>query len=264
MEYDATTTRIFEMPPYYFFAVLGVVFSVSLFILLLLKHERNIPRYTKIFLLSSVGLLLGAKVFGFLTGLYGALANDEPITLETFLHTGIVYYGGLFGLLLSFLLICRVWNKTIDYRVVDLVAVCIPLFLFWGRLGCFSAGCCFGMETQSGFSVLYTTRIHEETVTAPRVPIQLIEAVANLIVFVVLFRLLRVPKLQGHLIKIYLCSYAVIRLILELFRGDEVRGVWGEISFSQVVSVCVLIGCATVVIVNKIKKGACEREIEEV
>jgi phosphatidylglycerol:prolipoprotein diacylglycerol transferase len=147
MAYDATATAIFDMPPYFFFYVTGTVFASSVFMLLLLKYHYSIPRYTKIFFFSAAGLLAGAKLFGFLTGLYRALANKEEITIYTFLNTGIVFYGGLTGFVLAFLLICRIWNKSINYGVVDIVAVCIPLFHFWGRLSCFFAGCCYGKET---------------------------------------------------------------------------------------------------------------------
>ena len=243
MEYDATTTRIFSIPPYSFFAVIGVVFASCLFILLLLKYDYSIPQYTKIFFLSGIGMLIGAKLFGFLTGVYAALGNNESITLATFLDTGIVFYGGLIGFLVSFLLICKRWNKKIEYRVVDLAVVCIPLFHFWGRLGCFSAGCCYGVENHSTLSILYTNRIKDEIVTASRLPIQLIEATGDIIIFIALLLILTMKKFEGHLIKIYLITYAIMRIILEFFRGDLLRGIWHGVSFSQVISIILLMVC---------------------
>jgi phosphatidylglycerol:prolipoprotein diacylglycerol transferase len=251
MEYDATTTRIFDIPPYGFFAAIGVVFASSLFMLLLLKYGYSISLYTKIFFLSGIGLLIGAKIFGCLTGLYGALASNEAITLETFLHTGIVFYGGLIGFLLSFVLICKIWNKKIDYRLLDLAVVCIPLFHFWGRIGCFFAGCCYGTETHSDFSVLYTTHIKEEIVTASRIPIQLVEAVTNMIIFLVLLKLLSKEKFEGHLMKIYLFIYAIMRIILEFFRGDLVRGIWHGVSFSQMTSIIIFMVCFISIFIKK-------------
>ena len=111
MEYDTTTTRILNIPPYTFFAIVGVVFASSFFILLLLKYGYSIPRYTKIFFLSGVGMLIVARLFGLFTGLYTALGNNKPVTLDTFLNTGIVFYGGLIGFLLSFLLLCKILGR---------------------------------------------------------------------------------------------------------------------------------------------------------
>ena len=243
MEYDTTTTRIFNIPPYTFFAIVGVVFASSFFILLLLKYGYSIPKYTKIFFLSGVGMLIVARSFGLLTGLYTALGNNKPVTLDTFLNTGIVFYGGLIGFLVSFLLICKKWNKEIEYRVVDIAVVCIPLFHFWGRLGCFFSGCCYGIETQSAFSILYTTTINGYINTASRIPVQLIEAILNLAIFAGLLKLLSMAKLNGQLMKIYLAIYAIMRIILEFFRGDLIRGVWHGVSFSQAVSIVILMVC---------------------
>jgi len=256
MEYDATVTRIFGMPSYSFFSVVGVTFASSLFILLLLKHGYSIPRYTKIFLLSGIGMLLGAKLFGFFTGLYVAFANNEPISLRTFLETGIVFYGGLIGFLLSFLFICKKLNKKIEYRVVDIAVVCIPLFHFWGRLGCFFGGCCYGIETQSSFSILYTNKIKEDIITATRLPIQLIEATGNLVIFIFLLLLLNFGIFKKYLLELYLFMYAIMRIILEFFRGDLTRGIYHGVSFSQIVSFIIIMACSITLFAKKEKSYA--------
>jgi len=233
--------------------MVGIVFASSLFILLCLKYNYDIKRYTKIFFLSGIGLLIGAKLFGFLTGLYNALANNEAVTLNTFLNTGIVFYGGLIGLILSFLVISKIWNKKIDYGVLDILAVCIPLFHFWGRLGCFFSGCCFGIESHSVLSILYIVRVGEEVITASRFPVQLLEAVLNLGIFAVLMWLLFKRKFKERLLVVYLFTYATMRIVLEFFRGDLMRGVWNGVSFSQVVSAAIIVGCV-VIVIKKMKE----------
>jgi len=255
MEYNATTTRIFDIPPYTFFAIVGVVFSSTLFILLLLKYNFHIQRYTKIFFFSGIGLLLGAKLFGFLTGLYRALANSEPITLDTFMKTGVVFYGGLIGFLASFFFICKIWNKKIEHRVVDIAVVCIPLFHFWGRLGCFFGGCCYGEENHSFISVIYTNKVIDEIMTVSRIPIQLIEACLNIVIFIILYNMMLKNKFEEHLILVYLSIYAILRIFIEMFRGDLNRGVWNGISFGQVVSVLILMYCIIKIIKLKYREG---------
>jgi len=252
MEYNATTTKILEMLPYQFFTMVGFVVASSVFMVLLLKYGYSIPRYVKICFLSGIGLLIGAKLFGCLTGLYIALAYKEPITVGTFTNTGIVCYGGMIGFIASFLLICKKWNKKIDYGAVSVAVVCMPLFLFWGRLGCFFGGCCYGAETDSRFSVLYTTRDYgREIITAHRVPIQLVEAGLNLALFFVLLTLLRNDRFKEKLLYVYLVSYAAIRIVLEFFRGDFARGVWGGVSFSQVISVVIIVYAVTMMITKR-------------
>ena len=243
MEYNAITTRIFDIPPYTFFAIVGIVCAASLFIFLLLKFGYDIPSYTRVFFISGIGLLIGARLFGVLTGLYAALGSGEQITLRIVTHSGIVFYGGMLGFLLSFFLMCKFWVKEAYSGVTDILAICIPVFHFWGRLGCFFGGCCFGIETDSILSIIYTTRIDGEPITAARLPIQLFEAVLNLKLSLVLFVLLIYEKCKGRLIFAYLMSYAFIRIFTEFFRGDMVRGIWNGVSFSQMVSIIILVVC---------------------
>ena len=241
--YDATTTTILDTPPYLFFTVIGVVFATSAFILLLLKYDYFIPRYTKIFLLSSIGLILGAALFGGLSNLYSALASNEIITIYTFMRSGIVFYGGMIGFLATFLFMCRILTKKTDFAVLDIVVVCIPLFHFFGRLGCFFAGCCYGIESSSLLSIIYTNQIGDEAITASRIPVQLFEAVFNFMLFTALLIMLSKKRQKNHLVVVYLIVYAIFRIFIEFLRGDEVRGVWNGISFSQVVSVVILLFC---------------------
>ena len=42
---------------------------------------------------------------------------------------------------------------------------------------------------------------------------------------------------------VYALSYSVMRFILEFFRGDLVRGVWGGLSTSQYISLAILVFC---------------------
>jgi len=207
---------------------------------------------------SGVGMLIGARIFGVFSSTYSAIGRGEAIGVSVLINTGIVFYGGMFGFVLTFIFICKVWNKKIEYGVIDLVAVCIPLFHFWGRLGCFFAGCCYGMESDSVISITYTNFIGHQIVTASRIPVQLIEAFANLVILVVLSILLSKQKFKDYLIIVYLSTYASIRILLEFLRGDVMRGVWGGISFSQVVSVAILLGCGLFLIKkrNIIRLGA--------
>jgi len=171
------------------------------------------------------------------------LANSEKISIHTFTSGGIVFYGGMIGFLSAFLLICKIWNKKIENGVLDLVVVCIPLFHFFGRLGCYYAGCCFGIENYSILSIIYTTNIDHEIITLSRFPVQLLEAFFNLCLFVFLLILLSKKRFKEHLTILYLIIYAVMRIFVEMLRGDEVRGVWNGVSFSQVVSVAILLFC---------------------
>jgi phosphatidylglycerol:prolipoprotein diacylglycerol transferase len=169
--------------------------------------------------------------------------------------TGNVFYGGLIGFLMSFVVLEKYIlsdscsnhvhkgrnYEILSIRAIDLAVVTIPLFHFWGRLGCFFGGCCFGKEYHGMFSVLYTTKVMGTIDTMRRIPIQLAEAAFNIVIFFTLMMMLSKNKFAHSILISYFVMYAPLRFFLEIFRGDDTRGVYYGVSFSQAVSVMILI-----------------------
>ena len=128
----------------------------------------------------------------------------------------------------------------------------IPLFHFFGRLGCFTAGCCYGVEWEHG--IVYEHSILESANHVARFPVQLVEAVLNLMLFFLLFYLYKRGKATHKILLLYLLIYPVYRFILEFFRGDTYRGFVGFMSTSQFISVILFTISAVVLIVQGIRK----------
>ena len=245
--------QIFGISGYFFFAGIGVTLATCLFIVLLFQKNFPVESYFKIFMFSNIAMILCAKLFGTLTAIYYYIGIGEAFTLSDIANRGIVFYGGLIGFLTCFYVICRI--KHLDLKAMDLLGVCIPLFHCFARIGCFTTGCCFGIESNSLISINYTTYVLDEIVTASRLPIQLIEALFNLILFGYLFYLYR-THFEYHLLRRYLLIYSCGRFILEFFRGDVIRGIINGISFSQVVSVLIWIFLGITFLRNKKIKGS--------
>ena len=89
-----------------------------------------------------------------------------------------------------------------------------------------------------------------------RIPVQLIEALAEFILFAVLIMLDR-RKEKVDLLKVYLLSYAVIRFIDEFLRGDEIRGMYWSLSTAQWISV-IIIGTYLIRSIKSKKAGTLE------
>ena len=160
-------------------------------------------------------------------------------TLEMLLSGGYVFYGGLFGGLLAAVSYCRRYRISLR-AAADFYAPALPLFHVFGRIGCFLAGCCWGIEAPWG--VVYT-----HSLAAPNgvtlFPVQLTEAVCNLAICMVL--LLRERRLSGRqptggALLLHAALYACVRFLLEFWRGDAVRGHFLFFSTSQWISVLIL------------------------
>jgi phosphatidylglycerol:prolipoprotein diacylglycerol transferase len=99
-----------------------------------------------------------------------------------------------------------------------------------GRLGCFSAGCCYGTESHAPWATTFTdpvARLFSGTpLGIPLHPVQLYNSLANLAVMVIL--LLARPKraFQGQIFALYFLVEGLGRVITETWRGDGDRGTW--------------------------------------
>lgn len=230
--------QIFGIPAYFFCAFTGFVVTTSVYIVLMSSKRYDISQSMKILMFSLLGLALGAKIFGFLTGIYRNIGNGEKVTLETMLDTGIVFYGGLFGLLIVYMLCLHSKRCCLDKYAVDVLAVCIPLFHSIARIGCFFSGCCFGKIYEGVLSINYITIINGNIDENMRFPIQLIEALFEFLLFLYLLKSLNSDRWKEKKILIrYLIFYSIFRFMFEYLRGDIRRGLIYGISFSQCISV---------------------------
>lgn len=243
--FNAVERTIFGIPGYFFFTGIAFVISVSFFIVLLDQKGCSLPVNVRTLLLSMIVAVASARLFGCLSGIYRDIGMGQDITWNGIKSTGIVFYGGLIGLLVAFTILSR-YSKQ-DARILNILAVCIPLFHSIARIGCFFGGCCFGRESHGPLSINYTTKIFGDVVTAYRIPVQLIEAGFNLLLFMYLLHLIRDEDWTNKsILRRYLLLYTIGRFIIEFFRGDLIRGVIHGISFSQVISALIWIYLATV------------------
>jgi phosphatidylglycerol:prolipoprotein diacylglycerol transferase len=146
---------------------------------------------------------------------------------------GSVFYGGLSGGMAAAFLYSKKTGKDFFY-LADLAAPAIPLFHFFGRIACFLAGCCFGIESSFGFT--YTHSLINEANGINRFPVQLLESLFNLALFFILLRTKKVSRFKGKQLFLYLLLYSFGRFFLEFIRGDGYRGKWLIFSTSQWIS----------------------------
>lgn len=151
--------------------------------------------------------------------------------------SGLVFYGGLAGAILAVLLFARIRHRS-RADLLDVLAVCVPLFHMFGRIGCFLGGCCFGIACPVGF--VFTDDPISIANGVTRFPVQLLEAACNLVIFLVLLRLFAKRAHRGNLIAVYFVSYGCVRFADEFLRDDAYRGFLGPFSTSQWISLVVI------------------------
>ncbi len=160
---------------------------------------------------------------------------------------GLIFYGGFIGSVLMVLFLAR-QRRVPALGLGDLVVTALPVGHLLGRIGCFLNGCCFGRPLPGPLGIQYphdspawwahteagliTT---EARWSLPVHAVQLYEAAANLILYLVLLRLYPRRKRTGDVVMVYLLVYPPIRFAMEFLRGDA-RLHWWQWTGAQGVS----------------------------
>lgn len=249
-----------ELPVYGLVSVLGIIAAAAVGFVLAKKKAVDLYDLLITAVIGGLGLLVGAHLLYAITragdiasafSLYSTFDSTwEFIKYILDISSGMVFYGGLYGgLLAGYLWIRRKHHPIKIYG--DIFAVVIPLFHAFGRVGCFFAGCCYGVRWEYGICGRMLSSGVRESVC--RFPVQLAEASLLLVLFLVLLLMFLKGKLQGRLLAFYLASYAVLRFVLEFFRGDSIRGHFLYFSTSQWISLFTLIGVGIYLLLSRRK-----------
>ncbi len=160
------------------------------------------------------------------------------------LTTGMVFYGGLLGGLLG-IFFCARRKKRSFFEFSDLMAPCFCVAHAFGRIGCLLVGCCAGVKP--GETVLFGAATYGGACAftyadgTQHLPVPLMESIFLLLLCVVLIVILKRAKKLGTVTGWYLILYALWRFVVESFRGDAERGIYGLFSTSQWISFAILI-----------------------
>jgi phosphatidylglycerol:prolipoprotein diacylglycerol transferase len=186
--------------------------------------------------------------------------RDHPLQLLSldFLRSGGVFYGGLLGAILAGYFLMRRY-KLPWWKTADACAPGIAIGNFFGRQGCFAAGCCWGKPTTLPWGVKFTELGHEITgvpTDAYLHPTQLYESFAMLIVFFFLLWLYKHKRFSGQVILSYALLYSVIRFGIEFLRDDPRGDLFGlttltGLSTSQIISIIVGTGALVLMLVRR-------------
>jgi phosphatidylglycerol:prolipoprotein diacylglycerol transferase len=166
---------------------------------------------------------------------------------------GLAYYGG-FLVAVPF-----AWWYVRKYslgwwRTADLAAPGIMLGLFFGRIGCYLNGCCYGKPTSAAIGVVFPRggATWHAQIDAHLIkwgdqalavhPTQLYESIACFAIFAFLYYVLR-PRRRayGEVFAAMLILYAIARSVVEIWRDDDRGVLFGWLSTSQIISLPLLL-----------------------
>ena len=246
---------------------LAIAFLCAILIAVRLGARDGLPRERiyDLCLWMLLASLIGSKLLMLLTE---PEYRNNPLLLFSldFLRSGGVFYGGLLGAVVTGYFLMKRFNLP-WWKTADACAPGIALGNFFGRQGCFAAGCCWGKPTSLPWGVKFTELGHEITGVPTNTylhPTQLYESFAMLLVFVFLLWLHKRRAFSGQVILAYALLYSVIRFAIEFVRDDPRGDILGlttltGLSTSQLISLVVGIGALVLWIVRRKKAQAVEK-----
>ena len=183
--------------------------------------------------------IIGARIFYVIE--YHEFYFRHPLNIIKIWQGGLVFYGGLIGGILAVIWYVKRYNLN-KWQIADIFLVSLPLGQFFGRLGCLSAGCCYGKPCNLPWAITFKDPNSLAPKNIPLHPTEIYHGLANLAIFFFLFYFYKSGKRKfyGEIAILYGILYSLGRFIIEFFRGDY-RGHILIFSIPQFISLIILI-----------------------
>ena len=220
---------------FHFFGVLG--FIVGTILGIFLSRQLNLQPVI-VLLMAGIGVI----TFFALAFIAKRITGGETI----------VYYHHEISILV-FCTVALYFLKLPILPYLDVTLLGIGVFLAFGRIGCYSVGCCHGRPFKHG--VTYRQQHVDAGFTwyykdIPLLPVPLIESVYVFLTVItgtiILFN--KVPP--GTVLILYTVVYGLMRYILEFFRGDPERPLFHGVSEAQWTSLLLTAVTFIMVLIN--------------
>lgn len=217
---------------------LFIVIGILLFTFLFLRDPR---RKKLISTEQYYNLLSSAIVIGFIGGrlLYITTSGNY----KPFWHIFAFWQGGysLLGGILALILVVPWTLKKMHIPILPLLDVgCVyaPLLQSISRIGCFFAGCCYGLPTTAAWAIASDYCSHESLH-----PTQLYSAGLLFLIFIFLYFFgQKLFKKTGQITCVYLVLMSIERFLVDFWRGDqEFSFLSNLLSVSQIIALVIMV-----------------------
>lgn len=249
----------FNLPFPIYGALYFVGIAVAAVVAVFICKKRELPKYDIVYsaIYSMIGAAVGAKLLFIAVSLPKVISLGYGFvdTVLILMSGGFVFYGGFIGGFLGLLIYVKQFKmKFLPF--LDVYAAVVPLGHAFGRVGCLFGGCCYGMEYDGPFAVVYHSSLNMSTpLNTPLLPMQLIEALGLLLIFAIVLTVYLKGAKTGTVPVVYVLCYSVMRFILEFLRADSERGGLLGLSTSQWISLGLIITVILSVIFYRSKKA---------
>ena len=176
--------------------------------------------------------------YSVLTDNFPFLENNTYFTINNYFS--MLYFGPILVIAIQLLV-------GMDFRHgLDLLTPFFALEMAIGKIACFCAGCCYGIEWKGGMYNYTTNKVE--------FPVQLLECFVGLVITAVLFFYLTKRKGKGRAYPLYMILYGSTRFMTEFLRGDHLANWLGMKPYQVLCLIAVFIGAVWLFIIRLLDK----------
>lgn len=196
---------------------LAFLSSFAIMVWVFRRENKSDDLLNRLFLYVFIGVVAGARL-GHCLFYSPEFYLAHPLEILKIWEGGLASHGAAAGIIIALLLFARRTKDTSFIWVADRVSVVIPLAAIFVRLGNFVNSEILGLPTDLPWAVVFS-RVD----AVPRHPVQLYEALAYLIIFLVMLTLYRksFAARPGRLTGSMLTMLFSMRFILEFFKTGQ-------------------------------------------
>lgn len=183
------------------------------------KKEENYGLILYILL----GTLFGAKYFTLLTNFNKYKNNID------FNKIGLSSYGAAIGIIILLIIFAKQYKKNFK-ELINNILPAIPLMYGISKIGCFLAGCCYGIKYNGPLSITY-----KYSLSAPKnislLPIQIIETITFILIYLYISKK---KKENKNIIGITPLLCGLSKFLLDYLRMNHIDKI---LTVNQIVSI---------------------------
>lgn len=199
-----------KIPIYSLTIFLALISNLIVVYFLTKKYNYTKNEIIGLLLYENVGIIGGAKILSYIQN-YSQYNGEFK-----FIQLGLSSYGAVFGIILFLILFSLQFKKSLK-ELLYIFMPSLPLMYAIGKIGCFITGCCYGIEYNGIFSVVY-----KYSSSAPRditlFPVQIVETILFLIIFIYMIIKHSKGQFNQKVLGISFISCAMVKFILDFFR----------------------------------------------
>jgi len=196
-------------------------------------------------IIAIIAAVLGSRIFHILIEAPGYYW-EHPLHVFYFWKGGFVSIGAYVFSISACMI--YVWRRGLEpLRYLDILAVMVPIVIFFTRVGCLCVGCCFGKPTDFFIHLNFTNPASTAWLSYPGTALHATQVynMANAVVmWGVVLLVYRHRKFYGQAAAAFFIYYGISRFFIEFLRGDVDRGIWfgGALSTGQIAMIFAVIG----------------------